>query len=100
MSTEQQHLAGAIRNHLASPGIVFSPMRGVRLSYRDGMLCKVTGDNTNQHYHPLFAQEEVYEMSDSDLWTRVVDGEQQEQEDTQELPATRTRRTRSRKDNQ
>ncbi len=41
---EQQKsiLAGAVRNHMVSPGSIFTPLHGVSLVYQDGMLCKVT----------------------------------------------------------
>lgn len=71
---QKTHLAGAVRNHLASTH-VFQPWNGFDLQYHDGFLCKVTPPGAmahNRQYTPLFEQEKVYEMSDDELWAAVT----------------------------
>ena len=71
---QKAHLAGAIRNHLASTH-VFSPWEGFDLQYHDGHLCKVTPPNAMSHhrqYAQLFAQDKVYEMDDDAIWAAVT----------------------------
>jgi hypothetical protein len=72
---EQQKiiLAGAIRNHMVSPGSVFTPLAGVSLVYRDGMLCKMTRlKHDEKQFTPIKSMLELHDMSDEKIWKVVM----------------------------
>lgn len=72
---EQQKiiLAGAVRNHMVSPGSVFTPLSGVSLVYRDGMLCKMTRlKHDERQYTPLKSMHELHGMNDEKIWKLVM----------------------------
>lgn len=72
---EQQKaiLAGAVRNHMVSPGSIFSPLHGVSLVYQNGMLCKVTRhENGEKGFTPLKSVLDLFEMTDNQIWKLVM----------------------------
>lgn len=72
---EQQKsiLAGSVRNHMVSPGSIFTPLHGVSLVYQDGMLCKVSrADKAEKSFIPLKSALDLFEMTDNQIWKLVM----------------------------
>lgn len=62
----RQHLATAVRNHLATPGAEFAPWDSFHHVWRDGVLYKVGSDK------PLIAHNDLYGMSDEEIERAVL----------------------------
>ena len=74
MSNERAVLATAVRN-AATGQCIFTPIDGLDLAYRNGVLCKVAQVSSLQE--PLCAPlplrvEELAGMSDDEIWQRVI----------------------------
>lgn len=69
-------LAGAVRNNMVH-GSIFTVWVGLELAYRDEMLCRASVSNAQgqQSFAPICSRQEVLEMSDSEIWIKVMGGQ-------------------------
>lgn len=80
IDTDQQRrtLAGAVRNMITAPGVIFSPWTGLDLTYRDGNLCKASlpSKDGERSYTVLCSQHAIYYSTDDNIWQLVMGGSQ------------------------
>jgi len=68
-------LAGAVRNNIVH-GSIFTVWVGLELAYRDEMLCRASVSNAQgqQSFTPICSRQEVFAMSDDEIWAKVLGG--------------------------
>jgi hypothetical protein len=76
MNEQQRQLIAAVRNHAASPGVVFTPWYGLDLIYINGMLHKATPNVSSFHrsYTPVMSLHDIMQSTDEQIWETIMGG--------------------------